>query len=117
MESGGNYVFFTHHPAGEDGYIEINSADHIDGTQYPYRVLLETERFRFDKAITHQDGTVDGIRFRADDRFLFIFADEYHLVLTISKYDLFEETETEIPEEEAVLKIVKTQGGAGRNDD
>ncbi|MBE6623876.1 MAG: hypothetical protein E7621_06825 [Ruminococcaceae bacterium] len=52
-------------------------------------------------------GLVEAIRYKCDDVFLFIFADEYNFIITMSKYDLFEETKTDILEAEATLEIQK----------
>jgi hypothetical protein len=50
---------------------------------------------------------IEGIRFVADGVFLFIFALENNLVMTMSKYDIFEELEMDFPEQEAVLVVRK----------
>lgn len=67
----------------------------------------------------YNKGLVDGIRFRSEKMFLFIFSLEHNLVLTLSTYDLFDESDTDFPsEEDAPLLQIKNdeQRGQGRRD-
>ena len=88
-------------------YIEINTIANYAQSQFLYEVDISKENFKFEKFCFLENGLIDGIRFCADGVFLFIFALEHNLVLTKSKYDLFEEIEMILPETEAVLKIRK----------
>ena len=107
IKNGDKYILLTSHTSGEDGYIEINTIANYAQSQFLYEVDISKESFKFDKFCFLENGLIDGIRFCADGVFLFIFALEHNLVLTKSKYDLFEEIEMILPETEAVLKIRK----------
>ncbi len=107
IECDGAHVLLTSEAVGEDGRILFKEDISFDKAQYPYEVELENQRFVFDKFCHLENGMIDGIRFAADGVFLFIFALEHNLVLTMSKYDLFCETEMELPEKEATLTIAK----------
>lgn len=103
------YILLTSHTLREDGYIEIDTVANYAQSQFPYEVDISKENFKFDKFCFLENGLIDGIRFCADGVFLFIFALEHNLVLTKSKYDLFEKIEMVLPETEAALKIRKTK--------
>lgn len=53
--------------------------------------------FRFVKVFYQENGAVDGIKYRFGDRYLFIFASEYNLIVTKSIMDLTEEDDTPVP--------------------
>ena len=99
-------IYPTYHASGEDGYIEIKPANTCNLLNYPLLLDLEGKVFCFDEMCYHDDGSIWGIRFRADDTFLFIFGSEYNLILTMSKYDLFESIDMNFPEKEATLHIL-----------
>jgi hypothetical protein len=107
IKNGDKYILLTSHTSGEDGYIEIDTVANYAQSQFPYEVDISKENFNFDKFCFLENGLIDGIRFCADGVFLFIFALEHNLVLTKSKYDLFEEIEMILPETEVTLKIRK----------
>ena len=66
---------------------------------------LSEEKFKYDKSLLLGSGRVEGIRFVFRDVHLFIFALEYNLVLTKSKYDLFCEKDTSVLDEENEAKL------------
>ena len=68
-------------------------------------VDLSKEKFKYDKSLLLGSGRVEGIRFVFRDVHLFIFALEYNLVLTKSKYDLFCEKDTPVLDEENEAKL------------
>lgn len=68
-------------------------------------VDLSEEKFKYDKSLLLGSGRVEGIRFVFRDVHLFIFALEYNLVLTKSKYDLFCEKDTSVLDEENEAKL------------
>ena len=103
----GKHFALTNHTLADIYSIDIRSIE-FDKEHYPFQVDLSKGVLRFDKTLANDNGTIEGIRFKIDDDFLFVFALEHNLVLTKSKYDLFEEIEMEIQNEEAVLKIRKT---------
>jgi len=90
-------------------FLEI--AKLIDSGEYPYRykVDLEGKVFKLDKMRKIKEDRVQAIRYRCGDTFLFMFAMDDIVILTMSKYDLFEEIEMDYPDEEVVLKIVDNQ--------
>ena len=103
----GKYFALTNHASADIYYIDIRSIE-FDKEHYPFQVDLPKGVLRFDKTLANDNGTIEGIRFKTDEDFLFVFSLEHNLVLTKSKYDLFEEIEMEIQNEEAVLNIRKT---------
>ena len=103
-------IYLTYHAAGEDGYIEIKPANTCNLLNHPLFVDLENKAFCFDEMCCHDDGSISGIRFRADDTFLFVFGSEYNLILTMSKYDLFESIDMNFFEKEATLRILHGTG-------
>ena len=96
-------AYLTYRSLGENGCIEINPVTPYNELDYPCFVNLEHREFLFDEICYHDNGSVEGIRFRSDDTFLFIFGSEYNLILTISQYDLFETIDMELPKNEASL--------------
>ena len=71
---------------------------------------MGTKRGYYDIEVAFEDamvenGMIDGIRFTGDEAFMFVFALENNLVLTMSKLDLFGEIEMDYPEKEAKLII------------
>lgn len=109
IKNGDKYILLTSHPLGEDEYIEISMVDNFEQSHFPYEVDITKENFKFDKFCFLENRLIEGIRFCAEGVFLFVFALEHNLVLTKSKYDLFEETEMGFPETEEELKILKVK--------
>ena len=107
IKNGEKSILLTSHTSGEDGYIEIDTVADYEQSRFPYEVDISKENFKFDKFCFLENGLIEGIRFCADGVFLFVFASEHNLVLTKSRYDLFEEIEMLLPETEAELKIRK----------
>jgi len=107
IKNGEKNILLTSHASGEDGYIEIDTVANYEQSRFPYEVDISKESFKFDKLCFLENGLIEGIRFCADGVFLFVFAAVHNLVLTKSRYDLFEEIEMLLPETEAELKIRK----------
>ena len=105
IKSGDNYIKLTSQAVGEDGKIIFEECMSFKKNEYPYEVDLKGQRFRFDKFSYLENGMIDGIRFTGDEAFMFVFALENNLVLTMSKLDLFGEIEMDYPEKEAKLII------------
>lgn len=61
-----------------------------------------------DRVLRRDDGSIDRIRFCAEGVFLFVWASDYNLIVTVTTYDPFEEIETEIPDakDEPTLSVV-----------
>ena len=106
IRSGDNFVVLNYKNINNDGCIDWKSLPSFDKNEYPYEVNLSDNVFIFDKFSYTDKGLIDGIRFSANDAFLFIFGSEHNLILTISRLDLFEEIKTDFPEAEASLKII-----------
>ena len=102
-------AYLTYRASGEDGCIEINPVTPYNELDYPYFVNLELREFQLDEICYYDDGSIEGIRFRADDTFLFIFGSEYNLILTMSKYDLFETIDMDFPKNEASLCLFRRE--------
>ncbi len=108
IKSGGFYFRLASQAVGEDGRIVFQECIAFKKDEYPYEVDLKGQSFRFDKFGYLENGMIEGIRFAAEEVFLFVFALENNLVVTMSKYDLFEEIEMDYPEQEAKLIIKKS---------
>ena len=109
IKSGNLSYLISHRVKGSDGDIEIKCVDDFNPKDFAYTVQLGNATFKFEKILTLDNGCIDGIRFRSEKSFLFIFALEYNLVLTQTNYDLFGELDTDIPTEddEPILQIKK----------
>ena len=119
IKSGNLSYLLSHRVKGSDGYIEIKCVDDFNPMDFAYTVQLGDATFKFEKILTLDNGCVDGIRFRSGKTFLFIFTLEDNLVLTLTTYDLFCETDTNIPTEndEPILQIkYDEQRKQGRGD-
>ena len=109
LKSGESSYLISHRIKDGDGYIEIKSTDDFNLEDFTYKVHLGEATYKFDKIQTLDNGLIDGIRFRSEKSFLFVFALEYNLVLTQTTYDLFDEIDTDFPseEDEPLLQIRK----------
>ena len=109
LKSGESSYLISHRIKDGDGYIEIKSIDGFNIEDFAYKVHLGEATYKFDKIQTLDNGLIDGIRFRSEKSFLFVFALEYNLVLTQTTYDLFDEIDTDFPseEDEPLLQIRK----------
>ena len=107
LKSGDLSYLISHRVEGDEGYIEIKCEDDFNSENFTYAVDLTDLEFYFDRIQALDSGRIEGVRFRSKKMFLFIFALEYNLVLTQTTYDLFDETETDIPGEkdEPLLRI------------
>ena len=109
IKSGDSFYLVSHQFKDDDGYIEIKSIDDFNLKDFTYKAHLGYATYKFDKIQTFDNGDIDGIRFRSENVFMFIFALEYNLVLTLSTCDLFDESDTDLPsqEDEPLLQIKK----------
>ena len=106
IRSGDKLILLNYYNHEDDGYIEWKSISSFDANSYPYEVELGDNVFGFDRVNYSKAGFVEGVRFSADGVFLFIFGSEHNLILTISKYDLFEDIKMELLNTEAALQII-----------
>ncbi len=87
-----------HEEHGEDGTIGFERISSFSKEIYSLRISAPSDGiFRFVKVFYQEDGAVDGIKYRFGDRYLFIFASEYNLIVTKSIMDLTEEDDTPVP--------------------
>ena len=109
IKSADAFYLVSHRFKNDDGYIEIKCVDDFNPEDFAYTVQFGDATFKFEETLTLDNGRIDGIRFRSEKSFLFIFALEDNLVLTQTNYNLFSETDTDIPTEndEPILRIKK----------
>ena len=95
----------VHEKHGEFGTIRLDTIPDYDGEKYNMRINAPSAGpFTFIKVLYQEDGAIDAIKYRYDDRYLFIFSGEYNLVVTKSIPDLTEEYDTPIPDiEDSIL--------------
>ena len=105
IKSGEKLTLLTLQSTDGESYISFREISEIDKEKYIYAVDLSEEKFKYDKSLLLGSGRVEGIRFVFRDVHLFIFALEYNLVLTKSKYDLFCEKDTSVLDEENEAKL------------
>lgn len=105
IRSGDKFIILNYRTFNNEGYIERKPLLYFNANTYPYEVDLSDNVFKFDKISYSDEGFIEGIRFTATNVFLFILGSEHNLILTMSKYDLFEDIGMDFPETEAILKI------------
>ena len=106
IDYGDKLEMYQHREHVDDGAIEVEIIDSFDAALFSVQVNLENEQFVLDKKLFKDDGALDAVRFKFEDVFLFVFASEYGLILTKSKYDIFEDQPMPFPEKEAVLSFI-----------
>lgn len=105
VDYGNKLEMYEHREHIEDGAIAIKCIDSFDRSLFSLQVELENEFFILDKKLFKEDGSLDAVRFKFKDVYLFLFASEYNLILTKSKWDIFEDHPMPFPETEAVLSF------------
>ncbi len=91
VKNDNGFWLISHMQRQKSGKIEIYRIDLSDISRFPKRIYFSEESFFFDKLMRYENGDIEGIRLRSDDCYLFIFADEYNLIVTRSEEDLFAE--------------------------
>ena len=104
IDLGYKLILVEHDKYKDLGCIRYKEIAGFDKSIFSICVVLNEDLFSFDKVLYHDNGVIDAIRYRSKDTFMFIFASEYELILTKSKYDLFEDGKMEFPEKEAILE-------------
>ena len=96
-----------HTENGENGAISVNTIGLYNQEMYDLRINAPADgNFELLKILYAEDGTVDGLKYRYGDRYLFVFASEHNLIVTKSLCDLTEEDDTPVPEtEDSVLFV------------
>ncbi len=94
-----------HEKHGEFGTIKLETIPDYNGEKHDLRINAPSAGpFTFIKVLYQDDGALDAIKYRYADRYLFIFADEYNLIVTKSIPDLTGEDDSAIPDvEDSVL--------------
>ncbi len=108
VDTGEKLIYFEHNKYMEDGCIEFDELSSFNKEAYKYQVDLSNYTFKLDKIKYHEDGFVEAIRYKCEEVFLFIFASKDNLIITMSKYDLFEEIQMDFPKTEAILEITES---------
>ena len=90
---------------GDYWWIDLHKITEFEKDEYKYKVVMNGEVFKLEKVNRDHNGFINALKFKYNDVFLFIFADEYNLILTKSKYDLLDEI-GELCDEEAKLTII-----------
>ena len=76
-------ILLEHAHYGEDGAILVGEPMSLNKENFKLRILSEENSpIVFDKAQYREDGTLEALRFRYGDSYLFVFADEDELILT-----------------------------------
>ena len=91
IDTGEKLISVQHNEYMEDGCIEFDEVFSFNKEAYKYKVNLTGYTFKLDGINYYENGFVRAIKYKCDDVFLFIIASEDNLIMTISKYDLFEE--------------------------
>ena len=107
VDTGEKLISVAHNEYMEDGCIEFDEISSFNKEAYKYQVNLSNGTFKLDKIKYYENNFVEAIRYKCEDAFLFVFASEDNLIITMSKYDLFEEIQMDFPEIEATLEIAE----------
>ena len=79
-----------HEKDGETGAISFDTLSDFNGEMRRLRVTAPSDgTFEFMSVQYSDDGSLDGAKYRYGDCYVFIFADEYNLIVTKSREDLF----------------------------
>ena len=82
----------------EDGSIRFYACPSFDETAFDLRILPpENGKIRFVKICYYPDGTVDSVKYRYGERYLYLFSG-WELIVTKSIPDLLEEDDTPLPD-------------------
>lgn len=105
IDTGEKLISVDHNEYMDYGCIEFDELSSFNRETYKYQLNLSKNTFKLDEIKYYENGFVEAIRYKCDDVFLFLFASEDNLIITISKYDLLGEIQMEFPEIEAILEI------------
>ena len=104
IDTGESMVSVEYFKGGNYWSINLHEITEINKDEYKYKVVMDSEVFKLKKINYSNDGFIEALKYKCDDVFLFIFADEYNLILTKSKCDLLDDM-GELYDEEAKLTI------------
>ncbi len=105
IDTGEYMVSVEYFKGGDHWWMNLYEITEFKKDEYKYKVVMNGEVFKLEKINRDHDGFINALKFKYNDVFLFIFADEYNLILTKSKYDLLDEI-GELCDEDAKLTII-----------
>ena len=105
IDTGEYMVSVEYFKGGDYWWMDLYEITEFEKDEYKYKVVMNGEVFKLEKINRDHDGFINALKFKYNDVFLFIFADEYNLILTKSKYDLLDDI-GELCDEEAKLTII-----------
>ena len=105
IDTGECMVSVEYFNGGDYWWMNLYEITEFEKDEYKYKVVMNGEVFKLEKVNRDHNGFINALKFKYNDVFLFIFADEYNLILTKSKYDLLDEI-GELCDEEAKLTII-----------
>ena len=88
-------------------WMEITSE--CDKADYAYSIVLDGKKAVLEQVEYSEQESVEGIKFRLKDGFLFLFASAHNLIVTRSLFDLMDGTCEDYPEKEASLILCKRE--------
>ena len=91
----------------ESEALVFTMASEQDEADFAYRVELDGEPAYLEKIAFTEEGSIEGLKFRMENGFLFLFASTHNLIVTRSIFDLIDDTDSDFPAKEATLKLVK----------
>ena len=88
-----------HREHGRNGRILFRIIPSFDEKIYNLRVQPPNgSALTFVSMRSALDGSIKAVKYRFADRYVFLFASEFNLIVTKSVFDMFEEDDTPIPE-------------------
>lgn len=105
IDTGEYMVSVEYFMDGDHWWMNLYEITEFKKDEYKYKVVMNGEVFKLEKINRDHDGLINALKFKYNDVFLFIFADEYNLILTKSKCDLLDEI-GELCDEEIKLTII-----------
>ena len=92
-------IIAEHEKYGENGSIAFGTMSSFNKEVYNLRITAPADgSIEFVKILYEEDGTIDCVKYRYGEHYLFLFADEYNLIVTKSIMDLTFEDDTPIPD-------------------
>lgn len=85
------------------GCLEFGDISGFNEEFYRYKIDLSEKECVLERVEYHKNGLVDALKYKCKDGYLFIFSDEYNLIITMSKSDLLDDDK--LYDTEATLEI------------
>ncbi len=103
VDTGDRLILFKHTKFEDTGCITFDEISDFDKEEFIYKVDFDDETFKFNGVEHLDNGFIDGIEF-VNDAFLYIFSSEYNLILSKSKYSMFDDS-TDCFEDEGKITL------------